>query len=271
SLLRDGFVLIPSLLSESELSTLRGAAASSIARARAGKWPYIRTVPKQFPPWPPTPGPEGIWGVQHLLHPSLPPEEQQVYAHSYFTGKIMHLIMGILGCREEDMVMELYNMLEAATTTTAKKAFTLRWHRDDIPASASAEEELARLSQPAHHAQWNLALYPDSALVVVPGSHKRARTEAERQADLFDGEDETDESERESQKKKKKMPGQIPVTMQPGDVVFYNNNILHRGVYDRDAERATLHGSVGVLAGGDTRARNVLQHGVGEWVDRISF
>jgi hypothetical protein len=32
-----------------------------------------------------------------------------------------------------------------------------------------------------------------------------------------------------------------------------------------------LHGSVGHVKGGNARARNVLQHGVGEWVDKVNF
>lgn len=59
------------------------------------------------------------------------------------------------------------------------------------------------------------------------------------------------------------------VHMKAGDVVFYNNNILHRGVYDGMRERMTLHGAVGCVAGGNGRAINVLQHGVGEWVGRL--
>lgn len=35
------------------------------------------------------------------------------------------------------------------------------------------------------------------------------------------------------------LPGQLVVKMYPGDILFYNNNILHRGVYDCSAERMT--------------------------------
>jgi hypothetical protein len=55
------------------------------------------------------------------------------------------------------------------------------------------------------------------------------------------------------------------VNLKAGEVAFYNNNILHRGVYSCEKERMTLHGSIGTKAAGTQRARNVLQHGVGEW------
>jgi len=146
--------------------------------------------------------------------------------------------------------MELYNML-----VRPDRDFELRWHRDDIQPTATAAEEEAVLSEPVWHAQWNLALFEDKSLVVVPGTHKRARTDAERKADAYEP----------------KMPGQRVVHLKPGDLMFYNNNILHRGVYDSAVERMTLHGTMGRVGEDPARARNVLQHGVGSWVEECDF
>lgn len=143
--------------------------------------------------------------------------------------------------------MELYNML-----VRPDQAFELRWHRDDIPATATSEEELEHLNRPSNHAQWNLALYDDASLVLIPGSHRRTRTEIERNAAPYEPE----------------LPDQLVVNLKAGEVAFYNNNILHRGVYDPNKERMTLHGSIGSQAAGKQRARNVLQHGVGEWAGK---
>jgi nicotinamide N-methyltransferase len=174
-----------------------------------------------------------------------------IFAESYFGDAVVEAVREILGCEgDEVLVMELYNLL-----VRPDKDFALRWHRDDISAEANAEEEMKRLNEPSWHAQWNLALYDDYSLVVVPGSHRRARTDAEREADPFT----------------KFMPEQKVVGMKAGDVVFYDNNILHRGVYDSNVERMTLHGSMGHVRGSSLRARNVLQHGVGEWVDKVDF
>lgn len=141
------------------------------------------------------------------------------------------------------------------------KDFALSWHRDDIPASATAEEEQEKLvpaTEPRYHTQWNLSLVDnDTSLILVPKSHTRPRTDEERSADLFEN----------------NMPGQLVVELNAGDVAFYDNNILHRGVYSAKKERVTLHGSVGHVSGANSgkRARNVLQHGVGEWVERCDF
>lgn len=249
---RDGFVVIPSAVKGDQLSSLRKATAEVTALAREGTWPSVRTLPKQFPPWPKN-SPEiakehGIWGVQGMMHPDLP--NSATFVEMYFSDAVINPTKELLQCTDDELVMELFNLL-----VRPDEDFELRWHRDDIPATATAEEELERLGQPAYSAQWNLALYDDASLIVVPGSHARARTEFERNADPFE----------------KEIPGQLIVELKAGDVVFYNNNILHTGRYTSKKERMTLHGSAGHVAGSTLRARNVLQHGLRDWIDKVDF
>ena len=247
SLAQDGFVRISSVLAPDQVEALRTACQCVAQLARAGDWPHVRTLPKQFPPWNADIS-KGIWGVQHLMHPDLPYHD--TFAATYFASYITTAVTEILQCSPDDLVLELYNLLIRPDAD-----FALRWHRDDIGPDVSAQEELERLQEPMLHAQWNLTLYPDQSLVVVPGSHARSRTEEERCADPFED----------------NMPGQMIVTMEPGDIIFYNNNILHRGVYSSQAERMTLHGSMGIVGADPARARNVLQHGIGAWVGRCDF
>lgn len=252
ALQKDGYVIIPALLPPNGLIHLREAARRTTDLARRGMWQYVRTLPRQFPPWPisaPSSPPEnGIWGVQGLLNPELP--DHGIFTQLYFSSEILDIVKELLGCGNEDLVMELFNLLVRPDTD-----FELRWHRDDIPSSVTVEEETARLAEPAWHAQWNLALYDDSSLIVVPGSHASARTDVERAAGPFE----------------KELPGMEVVRLGAGDAVFYDSNILHRGVYSSAVERCTLHGSVGHANGSEMRARNVLQHGVGEWVEKCDF
>jgi hypothetical protein len=254
-LLDSGYLVLPSLLPPTLLAPLRAACAHATGLARSGSWPYIRTLPKQFPPWPSDPS-AGIWGVQHLLHPSM--ASQPLFAASYFSGAVAAVVARLMECPEQELVMELYNLL-----VRPERDFELRWHRDDVPPEATTAEEERRLGgdmaqgreRVYSHAQWNLALYDDESLVVVPRSHRRARTQAERDAGPYERE----------------MEGAVVVKLRAGDVVFYDNNILHRGVYKADKERMTLHGSMGRSGHGDERARNVLQHGVGDWVAECDF
>ncbi|RAH76150.1 phytanoyl-CoA dioxygenase family protein [Aspergillus japonicus CBS 114.51] len=297
ALQRDGFVVIPSLLTPTEIIHYRTIATQATQLTRTGQWPHFRTVPKQFPPWPSTVPPAsegGIWGVQHLLHPEMP--HRTDFARFYFSEKVLAVAEELLGLssstsststststkpdKDEPLVMELFNLLVAPET----KDFALRWHRDDIPEHVAPDEELRLLHQKSphgrqSHAQYNLALCDDRSLIVIPGSHRRVRTEVEREADPFAPE----------------LPGQLVVELKPGDAVFYDSNILHRGVYrakeaGREEEpRLTLHGSLGLKvtvdegegeqegdsggatgksAAGKVRATAVLQHGVGAWVQR---
>lgn len=271
ALQRDGFVVIPSLLSQEEVNSLREAATKATTLTRDGKWPFFRTVPKQFPPWPKNTPPAsegGIWGVQHLLHPEMPGRSQ--FAQFYFSEKVLGVVEELLGVsssdksHDEPLVMELFNLLVAPES----KDFELRWHRDDIPETVTADEELRLLHAKSpqgkqSHAQYNLALCPDSSLIAVPGSHRRVRTDFERNAHPYEPD----------------MPDQKIVKLEPGDAVFYDSNILHRGVYRPKSEggeetRLTLHGSIGLKGASGTeadrkvRATAVLQHGVGAWIDR---
>ncbi|KAK4705675.1 hypothetical protein P7C70_g530, partial [Phenoliferia sp. Uapishka_3] len=248
SLARDGFVVIPSLLSPTQLSSLRAASLQTTSLARDSGWRHIRTLPKQFPPWTSDPS-AGIWGVQHLLHPDLP--TSPTFIQNYFSDEVLDPVKELLECEDEDLVMELFNLL-----VRPERNWSLRWHRDNISADATPEEELEILrNSKGNHAQWNLALYDDSSLIVIPGSHSRARTSEERLADPY----------------APTLTSMLVVTLKAGDCVFYNNNILHRGVYESSKERMTLHGSVGTKGHGVERARNVLQHGIGDYVDRVDL
>lgn len=266
ALQRDGFICVPSLLSHVQLSQLRTAAETITSLARIGEWPHgIRTVPKQFPPWPNKPPAEkdgSIWGVQHLLHPSMPGRD--AFAEVYFSDALLDIVKELVGQKDGDdvLVMELFNLL---VSPTGKRDFELCWHRDDVRPDLEPEEEQRQLDEKSQggqqlHAQYNIALYEDSSLIVVPGSHRRVRTQAEREAEPYAPD----------------LPGQVAVTLHAGDGLFYDSNILHRGVYtgiDSKTEtgRMTLHGSVGLVGHGKQRARQVLQHGVGAWIDRAHF
>lgn len=176
--------------------------------------------------------------------------EHEIFTQLYFSDAVIQPAKELLQCEDEELIMELFNLL-----VRPDRDFALRWHRDDISAEATAEEEMERLARPAWHAQWNLALYDDASLIVVPESHCRARTGEERSAGPWEG----------------SIGGMEVVRLKAGDVVFYNNNILHTGRYDSSVERMTLHGSVGHMKGSALRARNVLQHGLKDWVEKCDF
>lgn len=90
-----------------------------------------------------------------------------------------------------------------------EKTYKLGWHRDDVKATATPEEEDEALKIKHHGIQWNAALYDDECLWAIPRSHSRIRSKEERDANIAG----TD------------MPGAQIVGLKKGETVFYNNNI----------------------------------------------
>ena len=264
---REGYVVVPNLMDRHMLLAQKAACKYVTDGARQGKWPFVRTVPKQYPPWPKWEKGDdhNIWGVQHLLHPDM--SVRDTFAELYFADPVLDVVKELVGLKDDEnaddkLVMELFNLL---VSPADNQDFELCWHRDDVRPDVSPDEEATQLKEKSPegaqlHAQYNIALFDDASLIVVPGSHRRARTQIEREADPYEPD----------------MPGQLVVELKSGDAVFYNSNILHRGTYkgiDAKSElgRLTLHGSVGLAGHGTERARQVLQHAVGEWVARADF
>lgn len=247
----QGFTVVRNFLTPQEIERYIKASEDLVEYSRAGNWPHVRTRGKQFPPWPKNFSPD-IWGVTGLLHPDLG-ELSYPFHDLYANEKILALVSDILQIDKLEISMELLNMLINPLTD-----FDLDWHRDTIKPEVTPEQEAEELLEnPFAGAQFNLALTNDDCLIVVPGSHKRVRTQEERDKTV-------DESRR-----KEHITDQITVNLKPGDIVFYNNNVLHRASYSSKNKRLTLHGSYGNVKYGKARAKGVLQHGVAEWLPRL--
>ena len=125
------------------------------------------------------------------------------------------------------------------------------WHRDwghhvpglDMDLFFEAARNLKTFNQ------LNAALYQDASLWVVPGSHCRPDTEAERAAfplnpppgpDLREGRSEG-ERELACLEYARSMPGAVQVVLGAGDVAFYRAGGWHLGNYVPYTRRATLH------------------------------
>ena len=104
-----------------------------------------------------------------------------------------------------------------------------RWHRDTGPDSDAPLEglHLDMMANGPGYVQWNIPLYDDDVLWVVPGSHRRANTEAENR--------QLQENDRAP------LPGGIPVELRAGDGVVYTNFILHWGSDYSHTLRRTIH------------------------------
>ena len=104
------------------------------------------------------------------------------------------------------------------------------WHRDFHPRGEGPMEGLQTdmLANGPSYVQWNIPLYDDDVLWVVPGSHRRFDTEEE------------DRQMREDPKTP--LPGSIQVNLKAGDGVVYTNKIWHWGNNYSTRLRRTVHG-----------------------------
>ena len=107
------------------------------------------------------------------------------------------------------------------------QAYRQNWHRDlCIPGSSGEAAYLRR--HHGHFVQYNVPLLPgDRFLNIVPTSHLRASSAAEIQA--------AEAGEQAA------MPDAISVELEPGDAVYYNANLWHRGWNPAGINRWTMH------------------------------
>jgi hypothetical protein len=104
------------------------------------------------------------------------------------------------------------------------------WHRDlhpiDTAPLSGYIDDL--LENGPRYVQWNIPLYDDSVLWVVPGSHRRWNTPEENRQLL--------------ENPRVPLPGSIPVELNAGDGVVYILPILHWGSNYSTRMRRTIHG-----------------------------
>ena len=111
-----------------------------------------------------------------------------------------------------------------------------KWHRDignnGVAPLWLLQEELAETGP--RYLQWNLPLYDDDVLWVIPGSHRRLNTpEEDRQ--LKDD-------------PRSPLPGGMPVKLKAGDGLIYYHSMLHWGSNYSTKLRRTVHGGISVHA-----------------------
>lgn len=208
----EGYVIIEGIDS-SIYETIRQAAERVTAKGRSGAWPHVRQVPDRQP--------RDILGVSSLLHPDL---EEPTFAHYMATPQVLDVAKALL--QDKVIRLSLTNML----VNPAHTDYAIGWHRDATEASLEGDDEMAALNCGQWGVQWNAALYRDDCLRIVPGSHRRNMTEAERGV--------------LSNRSMDPMPGELRVSLQVGQTVYYNANLLHKGDYSADQSRLTLHANL---------------------------
>lgn len=220
--LEDGFVILKEVVPPDQTESVRASTDTVVARARAAD-----------PTWDTTPFP------RTLIDKHCDRDTRgcfQLALHDNTLGVSAQL----LGCPVEAIGVNMVSVLcnpefepEAPPPSGQSWGTDPRnWHRDVRPDHNGPLSELIadeNTNGPAH-VQWNIALYDEAILNVIPGSHRRLNSEVESRQLNREGGTTTP------------LDGSVSVDLKVGDGVVYNNMLLHWGSrYTSREKRRTLH------------------------------
>ncbi|MCL4639634.1 MULTISPECIES: phytanoyl-CoA dioxygenase family protein [Olivibacter] len=163
---------------------------------------------------------------QYYFHLLTKPGTESIH-HAFHHPVILDTVEKLIG---PNLIINNASILAANEGTS----YSLGWHRDVIQIPQNEIEDWLFSPQRFHNSvQINLPLVAENSLWIVPGSHNRPNTEAEKVA--FGG-------SKHYAPVGAEMPGGIPVTLKAGQAVLYNNNLIHRGYTEKmNVPRRTLH------------------------------
>ncbi len=216
-LLEDGFVLVREILPPALLESVRASCEKLVDRQRE-IWAKERE--EDDPPG-------GVW--ETARQPRLVAYERLIDAETapalefLYSEKTLGVCLRIMGAPDTapTMFMMMCNPVEDHGPA--------EWHRDIHPidqAPLCGLEQDLQANGPGY-LQWNIPLYDDDVLWVVPGSHRRPNSAAE--------------NEQLEKDRKVPLPGSVPVELKAGDGVVYTNTILHWGSNYSSNLRRTVH------------------------------
>lgn len=213
----DGFVIIQQIIPSEELEEVRASFEGLVDRQRK-VW-RDETGPDDPP--------DGVWetGAQPRLvsFDGLVDDTESARALELILGRPLQISQQIM---QAPAVAPTQFMMMCSPQRDHGPA---AWHRDIHPIDqapiAGLQQDL--LANGPGYLQWNLPLYDDKVLWVVPGSHARPNSSAEN---VLLAED-----------PKRPLPGALQVELAAGDAVVYTNLILHWGSSYSDTLRRTVH------------------------------
>ena len=221
--LEEGFVILRGVIPPQELEGLRRA--------------YELLVERQKEIWARERGPDdpagGIWETHAQPRLNLGVLAGQIDAQTIGAVEIwLHANMQGVSSRllgvEDAAVTEM--MLMCNPVRDHETGGHRGWHRDFYPPHTAPLQAYADdiLENGPRYVQWNLPLYDDNVLWVVPGSHARLNTAEENAAMNDDA--------------RTPVPGAVQTHLAAGDGVAYILPLLHWGSRYNAKMRRTIHG-----------------------------
>jgi len=214
--LEDGYVILRQVIPPDQLDSLRHS--------------YEIMVDRQRAIWAQEDPPDGVWGRAAQPRLNLTSLADQIDESTASTIEIW------LHENTQGASSQLLGVEDAAVTEMMLMCSPVsdhgpaRWHRDFAPAHSSPVMGYAEdiLDNGPRYVQWNLSLYDDDVLWVVPGSHVRCLTS-----------DENAQLERDAQAP---LSSGVQTHLKAGDGVAYILPILHWASNYSTRMRRTIHG-----------------------------
>jgi hypothetical protein len=219
--LEEGYLVVPEVVPSGRLEAVRAAYEILVERQRQ-IWASERK---------PDDPPGGAWetSAQPRLVLSRPPGDQ-IDARSAAAVEVW------LGKRAQGVSEQLLAVDDAAVTEMMLMCNPVRdhgpalWHRDMYPPYCAPLQAYVDdiLETGPRYIQWNISLYDDDVLWVVPGSHARLNTQEEDEQLIKD--------------RSVPLPGGVQTHLKAGDGVVYILPIMHWGSNYRNRKRRCIHG-----------------------------
>lgn len=225
--LRDGYLIVPEVIDPARLAEVRRAYETLVERQRA-VWAAERG---------PDDPPGGEWETarQPRLHLSrelgAQIDARCAAAVEVWTGDRLRAVANRLLDVEDAGATELMMMC-----SPVRDRGPANWHRDIHPIDTAPLrgyiDDIVE-NGPAY-IQWNIPLYDDDVLWVMPGTHVRVNTDRENRLLLEDD--------------RRPLPGAVQTRLRGGDGVVYITPILHWGSNYSARLRRTVHGGFSPFA-----------------------
>ncbi len=217
----QGYLVIPGIIPPDKLDAMRAGCETILERQKV-VWARERQ---------PGDPPGGQWETARqprvmMERPGLIDEETANVVEDFWVADRPLDICSQLLCNPEPNVMQMMMMCSPVRDHPGGTG----WHRDVHPIDMAPLEALQAdfLENGPRYTQWNVPLYDDNVLWVIPGSHRRLNTAQENAELLAD--------------RMKAVTGGIPVELRAGDGVIYSNFLIHWGSDYTTKLRRTLHG-----------------------------
>ena len=218
--MEDGYVILRDVIPPDKLEETR---ATYEALLEKQKVVWVRDRKPDDPPggrWETAPQPRVVLWTSPDLIDETTAGAVDVWLHESTLGVSSQLL-----CLPEASVAGMYMMANPVRDHGPAK-----WHRDIHPADMAPLGALQAemIDNGPRYVQWNIPLYDDNVLWVVPGSHRRLNTDQEDRQLLADPRVPLDNG--------------LQVELNAGDGVAYTNYLIHWGSNYTAKLRRTIHG-----------------------------